>query len=154
MELLDLLQDRVGLTTGVHIPRQQQQRDTVGGGRRGSGQHVGRAGAHRGGAGVDLSPPVLLGKTDGGVGHALFVAPLMHQQAAAVLFQRLPEPQHIAVAKNREHPGHKFALDPVHLDVLVIEKLHQRLGHGQSCRRHVCTLELAQPLRQPQGCDR
>ena len=92
---------------------------------------------------------MLLGKPDGRVGHALFVTALMHHQAAAVLFQRLPEAQHVAVAKNRKHPGHKFALDPVHFDVLVIEKLDQRLGHGQSCCRHVCTLELAQQLRQP-----
>ena len=89
---------------------------------------------------------MLLGKPDGGVSHALFVTALMHLQITAVLFQRLAQPQHIAVTKNRKHPGHKFALDPIDLHVLVVEKFHQSLGHGQSCRTHVCTLEHAQPL--------
>jgi len=44
----------------------------------------------------------------------------------------LAQAQHIAVAKNREDAGDKLALHTVDFDVLVIQKLHQGLGHGQS----------------------
>jgi hypothetical protein len=43
---------------------------------------------------------VLLGKTDGGVGHALLVAALMHHQVAAVLLQGLAQTEHIAGRKS------------------------------------------------------
>nr|BFE96294.1 hypothetical protein GCM10020185_68300 [Pseudomonas brassicacearum subsp. brassicacearum] len=42
---------------------------------------------------------MLLGKTDGGMGHALLVTALMDYQVAAVLLQRLAQAQHVAVAK-------------------------------------------------------
>ena len=83
---------------------------------------------------------MLLGETDGRVGHALFVAALMHHQLAAVLLQCLAETQHVAVTENGKYPGDEFALDSIHLDVLVIEEFHQGLGHGQSCSSHACTL--------------
>ncbi|MNP30984.1 hypothetical protein D3C76_1240860 [compost metagenome] len=46
VELLDLLQHRVRLTTGVDITGQQQQWNAVGCRGGGSGQHVRRAGPH------------------------------------------------------------------------------------------------------------
>ena len=141
VELLDLLQYRVRLTAGIDIARQQQQRDPVGGGSGRGGEHIGSPGADRRGAGVNLASQVLLGEADRGMGHALLVAALMHHQIAAVLLQRLAQPQHVAVTKNGENPGDKLALDPIDFDVLVIEKFHQGLGHGQSCRTHVFTLK-------------
>ncbi len=139
MELLDLLQHRVRLAAGEHVAGQQQQGNAVGRGGGRGGQHIGRAGAHRSGAGIDLAPQVLLGKPDGGMGHALLVAALVHPQLARVLLQRLADAQHIAVAEDRKDPGNEPALLPVHLDVLVIEEFHQGLGHGQSNRAHLCS---------------
>ncbi len=147
MELFDLLQHRIRLAAGIHIARQQQQRDAVGRGSGSGGNHVRRARTDRGRTGVDLAPQVLLGKAHGGVTHALFVATLMHDQLAAVLLQRLPQAQHVAVAENGKHPSDEFALHAVDFDVLVIEKLHQGLGHGQSCRGHACTLLLLEVMR-------
>ncbi|MNC76875.1 hypothetical protein D3C75_1286940 [compost metagenome] len=80
---------------------------------------------------------MLLGKPDGGMGHALLVTALMDHQVAAVLLQRLAQAQHVAVAKNGKHPGDELALDAIDLDVLVIEEFHQGLGHGQSCCGHI-----------------
>jgi len=84
---------------------------------------------------------VLFGKPDGGVGHALLVAALMHHQVAAVLLQRLTQAEHVAVAENREHPGHELALHTIDFDVLVIQKFHQGLGHGQTSGGHVAPLK-------------
>ncbi|MNF52525.1 hypothetical protein D3C84_338710 [compost metagenome] len=139
VELLDLLQHRVRLAAGVDIAGQQQQGNTVGRRRGGSGQHVRRARPHRRSAGVDLASQVLLGEPDGGMGHALLIAALMNDQVAAVLLQGLPQAQHVAVAENGKDPGDEFTLDPIDLDVLVIEEFHQGLGHGQSCCGHACT---------------
>ena len=136
VELLDLLQHRVGLTAGIDIAGQQQQRDAVGGGSRCGGEHIGRARPDRGRARIDLAAQVLLGEPDGGVGHALLIAALMHHQVAAVLLQGLAKAQHIAMPENSEDPGDKLALYAVDFDVLVVQELHQGLGHGQSCCGH------------------
>jgi len=72
--------------------------------------------------------------------HALLVAALVHHQVAGVLFKGLAQAQHIAVAENGEHAGDELALYAVDFDVLVIQELHQGLGHGQSCCGHVRTL--------------
>ncbi len=142
VELLDLLQHRVGLAAGIDIPRQQQQRDAIGGGRGRCRQHVRRPRTDRRCAGIDPTPQVLLGETDGGMTHALLIAALMHHQFAAVLLKRLAQAQDIAVAENAENPGDELALHPVHLDILVIEEFHQGLGHRQSCRAHAATVRV------------
>ncbi|RMN88711.1 hypothetical protein ALQ51_05487 [Pseudomonas cannabina] len=142
MKLLDLLQHRVGLAAGIDIARQQQQRNPVGGRRCRSGDHVRRARPHRGAARVDLAAQVLLGKADGGVAHALLVTALMNHQIAAVLLQRLPQAEHIAMAKDGENARDELALHAVDFDILIIEKLHQGLSHGQSGCTHVRTLFL------------
>ena len=136
VELLDLLQHRVGLAAGIDITGQQQQRDAVSGGGGCGGEHIGRARPDRGRACIDLAAQVLLGKPDGGMGHALFVAALVHHQVAAVLLQGLAEAQHIAMPENSEYPGDELTLYAIDLDVLIIQKLHQGLGHGQSCCGH------------------
>jgi hypothetical protein len=51
------------------------------------------------------------------------------------------------VAENGEYPGDEFALHAVDFDVLIIEKLHQGLRHGQSCRGHACTLFLLEVMK-------
>ena len=64
------------------------------------------------------------------MGHPLLVAALMHPQIAAILFQRLPQPQHVAVAENRENARDEFGFHPVGQQILVIEKSDERLRHG------------------------
>ena len=85
MGLLDLLQHRVGLAAGVHIARQDQNRDVVGGGGTRCGDHVGRARADRRGDREDLLALRLLGECDGRVGHALLVLSLIEFEGFALL---------------------------------------------------------------------
>src|SRR5471032_1760289 len=66
----------------------------------------------------------------------------MDHQITGILFQCLTNPQYVAVAENRENALDKLALHAVDFDVLVIEKLHQGLSHGQSCSGHAHTLLL------------
>ncbi|CCK15448.1 hypothetical protein BN136_1458 [Cronobacter universalis NCTC 9529] len=70
------------------------------------------------------------------MGHALFVTPLVQTQLAAVLLQRLAQPQHIAVAEDGENAFYEFDGFAIHFQVLVIKKLHQRLRHCQSQLAH------------------
>src|SRR3989442_52076 len=46
--------------------------------------------------------------------------------------QRLPDPGHVAVSKDPKAPGKELPLDPVPLDVLMLEKFHDRLGRSKS----------------------
>ena len=135
--LLNLLQHRVRLTGSKHIAGQQQQRNAVGGGRRGGGNHIGRARTDGRGAGDDLAAQRLAGKTGGDVRHALFVTPLEDPHVAAVLFQRLAQPQHVAVAKDGEDTFYEFMLFAIDVEKLVIKELHQRLRHCQSQFAHL-----------------
>lgn len=128
--LLNLLEHRVRLAAGKGIARQEQQRDTVGRGRAGGGDHIQRAGADGGGAGNNFAPAVLLCIGHGGVRHALLVVALVIGEAVAALLERLPDADHAAVAENAEHAVYKFLLPPVEADVLVIEKFHKGLRHG------------------------
>ncbi|AIM24027.1 hypothetical protein SERRSCBI_22355 [Serratia sp. SCBI] len=64
------------------------------------------------------------------MGHPLFVAALVHPQIATILFQRLPQPQYVAVAENRENARNEFGFHPVGQQILVIEKSDERLRHG------------------------
>lgn len=54
----------------------------------------------------------------------------MYPQLAAILFQRLPQPQHVAVAENRENARDEFGFHAVGQQILVIEKSDERLRHG------------------------
>ena len=136
VELLDLLQHRIGLATGIDVTGQQQQRNAIGGGGGRSGQHVGRARAHRGGAGIDLPAQLLLGETGGGVGHALLIAALVHHQVTGVLLQGLAQAQYVAVTEDGEDAGDELGFHAVDAEVLVIEEFHQGLGHGQTLGAH------------------
>ncbi|EGH66351.1 hypothetical protein PSYAC_15891 [Pseudomonas syringae pv. actinidiae str. M302091] len=88
-----------------------------------------------------------MAKTDGGVAHALLVTALMNHQITAVLLQRLPKTQHIAVAEDGENARDELALYAVDFDILIIEKLHQGLSHGQSGCTHIRTLFLFEVAR-------
>ena len=69
--------------------------------------------------------------------HTLFVTPLEDPHVAAVLFQRLAQPQHVAVAKDGEDTFYEFMLFAIDVEKLVIKELHQRLRHCQSQFAHL-----------------
>ena len=82
VRVLQLLQHRARHPGGEHVARQQQHRQPVHRGQRGSGDHVRRAGPDRGGAGQRREPvahPRVAGR---GVHHALLVARLVVGQRA------------------------------------------------------------------------
>ncbi len=135
-ELFHLLEDRVGLSARESVSGEKQHRDTIHrGGSRGR-DHVERARPDRAGHGADLSTPHLLGVGDGRMRHALLVVPLVIGESMRAVYQRLAEPHHVAVAEDPEHPSHELGVRPVDLQVLVVEKTDERLGHGQPDRVH------------------
>ena len=48
------------------------------------------------------------------------------------LVQRLAHAHHAAVAEHAEHVVDEFIFLTVQLNILLIQELHQRLGHGQA----------------------
>ena len=128
--LLQLLEHGVRLAGGEGVRREYQERDVVYRGRGAGGDHVGRAGAHRGGAGNNLLAAVLLGKGDGRVAHALLVPALHDPQSAGVRVQSLAQAHGNAVAEDGEEALYKLGLHAVHRDVLVIQEFHDGLGCG------------------------
>ena len=137
MGLLHLLQHGVRLAAGIHVAGQHQHGDVVGGGGAAGGDHVGGAGAHGGGNGKDLLALHLLGKGHGRLGHALLVLALVDLQVLSLLAQSLAEAHHVAVAGDDEHAADEAGLNAVHLDVLVLQKADQGLGHGQTHGFHM-----------------
>ena len=128
--LLQLLEHRVRLAGGEGVRREDQQGDVVHRGRGAGGDHVGRAGAHGGGAGDDPLAAVLLGEGDGRVAHALLVPALHDPQGAGIGVQGLAQAHGDAVAEDGEEALYKLGLHAVHGNVLVIQEFHDGLGRG------------------------
>ena len=80
-----------------------------------------------------------------GVRHTLFVAALIDNQIAAILLQRLPQPQHVAVTKDGEEAFYELRFHAVDINVLIIKKFNQRLRGGHSDRGHMLFLYMLQP---------
>ena len=131
VELLDLLQHRVGLAAGEGIAGKDEQRDAVR--RRGAagGDHVQRAGADRRRAGNDLAAVLLLRVGNRGVRHALLVVTLEVGQVVTALFERLADTDHAAVAEDAEDAFDELGFLAVKADVLVVEELDEGLRHGE-----------------------
>ncbi|MOA06449.1 hypothetical protein D3C78_1260820 [compost metagenome] len=72
----------------------------------------------------------LLGKTGRCVSHALLITPLMHYQITAVLFQRLPQTEYVAVTENRKDAFDEFGFHAVDYQILVIKEPDECLCHG------------------------
>ena len=100
------------------------------------GNHVERPRSDRTGDGDDLSPIVLLRVRYRGVGHTLFVPPLVERQTVVRLLDRLTESDHYTMTEDSEDTLNELDLPIVHLQVLVVQKPHQRLSNGQSNRLH------------------
>ena len=100
--MLELLQHRSLVATGVIIGRQQKNGPAVDRGGRRSRNHVGRARTDRRGARQGGQAPPGPGKAAGCVDHSLLVAGLVIGQLIAVLIEGLPQPCHVAVAEYAE----------------------------------------------------
>ena len=141
-EILDLLQNRVGPAVGEHVAGDQQHGQPIDMRDRGGGDHVGRAGADRGGAGHHPLAARSLGEGDRGVRHRLLVMGAIGRQRVARGVERLAHARHIAMAEDREHALEQALLAPVDFDSLGAQEANHRLGGGQSDRCHG-----ASPLR-------
>ncbi len=137
---LDLLQYRVGHAGGERVAGQQQRRQPVGGGERRAGDHVGRAGPDRAGAGQGGPAAVHARVSDRLVHHRLLVARLVERHQVRVggigLHHGLAQPRHVAVPEDAQQlRDGAFAMLPVDR-VLVGQERDQRLPHRHSSRCH------------------
>ena len=132
IDVLHLLQHRVGLAAGIGIAGQHQQRNIIGGCSAAGSNHIGSAGTDGGGGNADLLTLHLLGKGNGSLRHALLVLSLIHFQPVGLLGQCLSQAHHIAVTGDDEHTADEGGHHAVHIDVLIFQKANQSLGHGQT----------------------
>ena len=135
-EILDLLEHRVGPPAGEHVAGQQQHRQPVDMGHRRCRDHVGGAGADRGGARHDLAAVVDLGEGDGGVDHRLLVVGAVGRQVIPGRVQGLAQTGDIAVTENGPDAGEQRHLGAVDVGLLGDEVPDQGLGHGQPHSAH------------------
>ena len=137
--VLQLLEDRVGHAGGELVGGQQQDRDPVGGGQGGAGDHIERTGADGGGDHVRRHPVADLGEGRGGVDGALLVAghdvghlALARVGGDLVLQQRLADAGDVAVPEDAQGALDEAVLDAVALGVLVGQEADGRLGDRQA----------------------
>ena len=132
-----LLKHRVRLAAGKGVAGQHQQRNAVGGGAATSGNHIGRARADGGHAGNNGLAIHLLGISHSSQRHILLILALIKFQVMAPLLQRLTHAHHAPVAKNAKDAADELAFYAVTFDILIVQELYQRLGHGQSNSLHI-----------------
>jgi hypothetical protein len=136
VELLDLLQHRVGGAADVVVAGEQQHGQAVGVGDGGGGDHVGGTRADRGGGDHDLPALLRLGVGDGGQRHGLLVLAAPGGELVLHGFERFGEAGDVAVAEDGENAREERLLVTVDHDPLVDQVLDQCLGHRQSDRPH------------------
>jgi len=151
VEVLDLLQHRVGPAAREHVARQQQHRQPVDVRHPGRGQHVHRPGADRGRAGHHPAPVHRLGVGDRRQRHALLVVRPEGRQRVARLMERLAHARDVAVAEDRPAAGEQRHLSAVHDRVLRREKPHQRLRRRQPDSTHPFASPAAMQPHGPTG---
>ena len=135
-EMLDLLQHRVGAAVGEDVAGEDQDRQPVGHGAAGGGDHVAGARADRGERHHDLPAPLGLGEADRGERHRLLVLSAPGRELVLHRFQRLRQAGDVAVAEDGEEAGEERDDVPVDLGLLVDQIAHQRLRHGQANGLH------------------
>jgi hypothetical protein len=132
VEVLDLLEHRVGRAADERVAGQQEQREAVRVGDTGRGHHVQRAGTDGGRGDADLAAVRRLADADGGQRHPLLVVPAPDRQLLAHLFERVAEPEHVAVPEDREHAGEQRGLGAVEqLGALGEHPADERLCRGE-----------------------
>ena len=110
VEVLDLLQHRIGRARDEHVARQQQHRQPVDVRERGGGDEVGGARPDRRRARHHAPAEVRLGVRDRRVRHRLLVVRAIRRQHVAVRVQRLADAGDVAVAEDREHAAEERRL--------------------------------------------
>ncbi len=137
--MLELLQHRPLMPRRIDVAGQEQEGEPVdrraGGGR----DHVRRAGPDRRGAGERLTATGRLREGGRGVRHRLLVAALVERQAVAMLLDRLPEPDHVAVAEDPPDPGDQPPAVAVPLGPLRLEVANHCLRGRESHRVYPST---------------
>ena len=134
--MFDLLEHRVRLTAGIGVSGKHKQGDAVRS-RRGTGSdHIGRAGSDGGGGCKDLPAVHLSGIRDRGMGHALFILPLIDFQPPALLRKSLPESDGVAMPRKKEQALDKWDFGAAIGEVLVLQKTNQGLGRCEPDRVH------------------
>ena len=135
-EVLDLLEHRIGRPAGEGVTGEEQHREPVGVRDAGCGHHVERARADGRRRGHHLAAVCRPRVGHRGQCHALLVLAAPGRQGVACLVQRGAEPQHVAVAEDREDTGEQRHLGPVEqLRALRGHPAHQCLRHGQAYGR-------------------
>ena len=150
VEVLDLLQDRIGAAIGEDVARDQQDRQAVHVRERRSGDHVRRARPDGRGDGHRPLAPLRLGIGDRGMGHGLLVLAAPGRQGVADAVQRLADACDVAVAEDRPNAfDEPFALlghldrEPPHHGLRGRET--DRLAHAASS---VAPLRASSQMRQ------
>jgi len=77
--------------------------------------------------------------------HTLLITALVDHQIAAILFQRLAQPQHVAMSENGEDAFYELRLNAININELIIKKFNQRLCRGQSDSAHILPYMLVDP---------
>ena len=132
--VLDVLEDLSLVPRRIVVRRKEQDRQPADGRGRRPGQHVGRAGTDRGGAGHRREPPVRPREPGRGVHHGLLVRGLVERELVAELDERLAQPRHVAVPQDPPHSLNQPSLHAVALAVLGLQVLDERLGESQPDR--------------------
>ena len=136
VEVLDLLQHRIGQAARERVAGQQQQRQPVRVGHRGGRDHVRGARSDRRGGDHDPAPAERLRVGHAGQRHALLVLAAEHRQLVARVVQRLAQRQHVAVPEDAEHAREQAVLLPVDVRLLGDQVAHQRLRRREPDRLH------------------
>ena len=133
VEILHLLQHRIGRARDEDVAGQQQHRQPVhmSNGRR--RQHIGRTWSDRRGTGHHAPAHIRFRVRDRGKRHGLLVVRAISRQLFAYLIQRFADASHVAVAEDREHAAEQrqFAIE---VRTQCCQIAHQCLRHGQADR--------------------
>ena len=136
--MLQLLQHRSLFPIGIDVRRKEEHGQTVDGGGRGAGDHVGRSRSDGGGAGQGRQTALGPGETGRSMHHGLLVAGLVVGQLRAVLFQGLTHSGDVAVAEDTEHGRDQPLPDAIPLAVLHLQVFDDGLSGSQPGGSFVC----------------
>ncbi len=136
VEVLDLLQHRIGRPRNEHVARQEQHRQPVDVRGRRRGDQIGRPRADRRRARHHPAAEVRLRVGDRRVRHRLLVVGAVRRQRRAMPVQRLADAGDVAVTEDRPHAAEQRNLASVADGSLRGEKADQRLRHRQADRAH------------------
>ncbi len=129
---LQLLQHRGDVAPCEEVPRQEQHGQAVDRGARRGGDHVGGPRPDGGRAGERLQAVLHLGEGRRRVDHRLLVLGLIVAELGlALLLEGLPDSCDVPVPEDPPDAREERLLLAVALDVLLLQKLDERLGHGQ-----------------------